>query len=185
MAAQIDESEFKIQFTRRALIALIVPLIIEQILGILMGIVDIMMVSGPGDAAVSGVSLVDMLCALFSNMFGALATGGAVLRVQDHEVLLRRAGGGERRDFCDAVVHPRLLLRFDGGGGAGADSHLYSQRVCDFSVDAGVCSAERDEGDGGREVRHGRFDGVDVCVPRAAVVGAEHGRGRRMVCDDR
>ncbi|MBQ9718659.1 MAG: polysaccharide biosynthesis C-terminal domain-containing protein, partial [Clostridia bacterium] len=78
-AEKIDEREFKIQFTRRALVALIVPLIIEQILGILMGIVDTMMVSGLGDAAVSGVSLVDMLCALFINMFGALATGGAVV----------------------------------------------------------------------------------------------------------
>ncbi len=78
-AAQVDESSFKIQFTRRALVALIVPLIIEQVLGILMGIVDTMMVSGLGDAAVSGVSLVDMLCALFINMFGALATGGAVV----------------------------------------------------------------------------------------------------------
>ena len=77
--AQVDESEFKIQFTRKALLALIVPLIIEQILGILMGVVDTMMVSGLGDAAVSGVSLVDMLCALFINMFGALATGGAVV----------------------------------------------------------------------------------------------------------
>ena len=78
-AEKIDEREFKIQFTRRALVALIVPLIIEQILGILMGIVDTRMVSGLGDAAVSGVSLVDMLCALFINMFGALATGGAVV----------------------------------------------------------------------------------------------------------
>jgi len=78
-AAKVDERDFKIQFSRQALIALIVPLIIEQMLGLLMGIVDTMMVSGLGDAAVSGVSLVDMLCALFINMFGALATGGAVI----------------------------------------------------------------------------------------------------------
>ncbi|MGN1345427.1 MAG: MATE family efflux transporter [Eubacteriales bacterium] len=79
MAAKVDERELKIQFGRQALLALIVPLIIEQILGVLMGIVDTMMVSGLGDAAVSGVSLVDMLCALFINVFGALATGGAVM----------------------------------------------------------------------------------------------------------
>lgn len=78
-AARIDESSFKIRFSGRMLLALIVPLIVEQTLGLLMGIVDTMMVSGLGDAAVSGVSLVDMLCALFINMFGALATGGAVI----------------------------------------------------------------------------------------------------------
>ena len=76
-----DEREFKIQFTRKALALLIVPLIIEQTLGLLMGIVDTMMVSGLGDAAVSGVSLVDMLCALFINMFSALATTAPSVRV--------------------------------------------------------------------------------------------------------
>ncbi len=78
-AARVDEDSFKIRFPRRMLLALIVPLIIEQTLGLLMGIVDTMMVSGLGDAAVSGVSLVDMLCALFINMFSALATGGVVI----------------------------------------------------------------------------------------------------------
>ncbi len=77
--ARVDETTFKIRFTGRMLVALIVPLIIEQVLGILMGIVDTMMVSGLGDAAVSGVSLVDMVNALFINVFGALATGGAVV----------------------------------------------------------------------------------------------------------
>ncbi len=76
---KVDESQFKIQFPPKVLFALIIPLIIEQLLSILMGIIDTMMVSGLGDQAVSGVSLVDMLCMLFINIFGALATGGAVI----------------------------------------------------------------------------------------------------------
>ena len=102
MTARMDEREFKIQFTRKALAALIVPLIIEQMLGLLMGIVDTMMVSGLGDAAVSGVSLVDMLCALFINMFGALATGGAV-------VASRAIGAGDPQKARRSAVGLMLI----------------------------------------------------------------------------
>lgn len=58
---------------------LIFPLIIEQFLGISVGMVDTMMISSVGESAVSGVSLVDMLNILFINIFAALATGGAVV----------------------------------------------------------------------------------------------------------
>ncbi len=74
-----EEETFAIRFSNRALLALLLPLIAEQFLSILMGIMDTIMVSSLGDAAVSGVSLVDMLFVLFINIFGALATGGAVI----------------------------------------------------------------------------------------------------------
>ncbi len=73
------EAEFKLRFSDKALWTLILPLIVEQFLGTLMGIADTVMVSSQGDAAVSGVSLVDMIFVLFFNIFSALATGGAVV----------------------------------------------------------------------------------------------------------
>lgn len=73
------ENDFKVKFTTSALFALVLPLVVEQFLGTLMGIADTVMVSSQGDAAVSGVSLVDMIFVLFFNIFSALATGGAVV----------------------------------------------------------------------------------------------------------
>ena len=46
-------------FDNRALAALIIPLIIEQLLAILVGMADSIMIANVGEAAVSGVSLVD------------------------------------------------------------------------------------------------------------------------------
>ena len=46
------------------------------------GMVDTMMVSSVGEAATSGVSLVDMVNTLFINIFAAVATGGAVVSSQ-------------------------------------------------------------------------------------------------------
>lgn len=69
-------------FSNKNLIRLIVPLAIEQGLAILVGMADSMMVSSAGEAAISGVSLVDMINAIALNLFAALATGGAVVTSQ-------------------------------------------------------------------------------------------------------
>lgn len=69
-------------FTTKYLYKLIIPLIIEQILAVTVGMADTMMVSSVGEAAVSGVSLVDMINVLIINIFAALATGGAVISSQ-------------------------------------------------------------------------------------------------------
>ena len=66
-------------FSNRALRALIIPLVLEQILGLTVGMADSIMVSIAGEAAVSGVSLVDSINILLTNLFSSLATGGAVV----------------------------------------------------------------------------------------------------------
>ena len=74
-----EENDFAVRFSNGTLLALLLPLVAEQFLSILMGIMDTVMVSSLGDASVSGVSLVDMIFILFINIFNALATGGAVI----------------------------------------------------------------------------------------------------------
>lgn len=66
-------------FTRTQLIKLLAPLIVEQILTVLVGMADVVMVAAVGEAAVSGVSLVDSISILIIQIMGAMATGGAVV----------------------------------------------------------------------------------------------------------
>ena len=69
-------------FSNKQLQKLIYPLIIEQILAITVGMVDTIMISYAGEAAMSGVSLVDMINTLMINIFIAVSTGGAVILSQ-------------------------------------------------------------------------------------------------------
>ncbi len=66
-------------FSNRALLLLILPIIAEQFLNALMGMVDSMMVSNVGSAALSGVSLVDSVNNLVIQAFNALATGAVII----------------------------------------------------------------------------------------------------------
>lgn len=66
-------------FTNKNLKNLIVPLIIEQLLVLLVGIADTLMVSYAGEAAVSGVSLVNQLNNVFLYIFNALTFVGAIV----------------------------------------------------------------------------------------------------------
>lgn len=65
-------------------------------LSITVGLADTIMVSSVGEAAVSGVSLVDMLNVLIINIFAALATGGAV-------VVAQLLGARQNRRACNAA----------------------------------------------------------------------------------
>lgn len=69
-------------FSNLDLKRMIVPLFLEQLLAMLVGAADTFMVSYAGDAAVSGVSLVNMAVTIFIYLFTALAAGGAVVASQ-------------------------------------------------------------------------------------------------------
>ena len=91
-------------FSNRELANLIGPLVIEQLLAVFVGMADSIMVANVGEAAVSGVSLVDNIMILIINIFAALATGGAVVAGQyigrKDEKSCAAAGSG----------HPQLRL---------------------------------------------------------------------------
>jgi putative MATE family efflux protein len=69
-------------FTKKELKTLLIPLVIEQILTGLMGIADTFMVSNVGEAAISGVSLVDSINMLVVYFFSSLAAGGSIVCAQ-------------------------------------------------------------------------------------------------------
>ncbi len=77
-----DRSKIDFQnllFDRNALMKLLIPLMAEQLLNTLMGMMDTIMVSRCGSAAISAVSLVDSINVLVIQVFAALATGGTII----------------------------------------------------------------------------------------------------------
>lgn len=66
-------------FPSKDLKNMILPLFLEQLLVMLVGMADILVVSYAGEAAVSGVSLVNQFNTIFIYLFTALASGGAVV----------------------------------------------------------------------------------------------------------
>lgn len=66
-------------FSDRALRDMIAPLLLEQLLMMLVGIADTFVISSAGEAAVSGVSLVNQFNTIFIYLFTALSSGGAVI----------------------------------------------------------------------------------------------------------
>ena len=66
-------------FSNRDLRKLLIPLMVEQLLNSMMGMVDSMMVSNIGGAAISAVSLVDSINVLVIQLLSALATGGTIV----------------------------------------------------------------------------------------------------------
>lgn len=69
-------------YSNRALLYLFLPLLVEYALEFFVGLADSIMVASLGEAAISGVSLVDFLMQFLIFSFSALATGGAVVAGQ-------------------------------------------------------------------------------------------------------
>lgn len=91
-----NEEKKKRLFSKEDLKKLIIPLLFEQALAITVGMADTMMISNAGEAAVSGVSLVDMFNNLIISVLAALATGGAVVTSQ-------YLGAGKPREACKSA----------------------------------------------------------------------------------
>ncbi len=90
-------------FTDRQLVALMWPLVLEQLLAIAVGMADSLMVATVGDAAISAVSLVDSISNLMIYIFSAMATGGAAVAGQ-------YIGLKQRDDACSAGQQLIALL---------------------------------------------------------------------------
>ena len=73
-----SEKEYSL-FTNKDILQLVIPLFFEQLLFLLVGSADTLMVAGLGEASISAVSLVDMFNHCISSIIFAMATGGAVV----------------------------------------------------------------------------------------------------------
>ena len=88
--------EKQLLFTKRQIAAIILPLLLQNLLSIAIGMADSIMVSNKGEAAFAGVSLVNSLDAVLVTLFGALTSGGSVV--------LAQAMGRKDRDYaCKAA----------------------------------------------------------------------------------
>lgn len=75
----IQNKDMNTLFSGKDLRKLIMPLIIEQLLIVLVGMADVLMVATLGEAAVSGVSLVDSVNQLILQVLFAMTAGGTVV----------------------------------------------------------------------------------------------------------
>ncbi len=100
-----DKSDYKLLFTNKQLILIIIPLLLESLLGIAVGMVDTIMVSSVGESAVSGVSLVDSINVLFVGVFTSLATGGYV-------IISQALGRNKTKEACEYSNQMVLSITF-------------------------------------------------------------------------
>ena len=121
----IDRSHYL--FDNQALVSLIVPLIIEQLLTVLVGMADSIMVANVGEAAVSGVSLVDQIMVLLINIFAALEDSTLDRKIKIRHVSLRRSSCGLWDLFPLSLQH--LYMRANIGFCMGCSDRL-RQMLC-------------------------------------------------------
>ena len=123
-------------FTQAELLKLTGPLLVEQLLAVTVGMADTMMVSRCGEAAISGVSLVDMINNLIIVLFAALATGGAVV--------ISQYLGAQEQEHANNSSGQLILLSALLGAGIGLLCFVLARpmiRLCYGSIEADVLEA--------------------------------------------
>ncbi len=125
-------------FTQSQLLKLTWPLLVEQLLEVTVGMADTMMVSRCGEAAISGVSLVDMINNLIIVLFAALATGGAVV-VSQFWAQGSRRGRQSAGSCCCSAACPVLVVALLLCAGRPMIRLFYGSIDADV-LDAGVCT---------------------------------------------
>lgn len=108
-------------FSNQMLIKLIIPLVIEQALAVLVGMADGVMVSSVGEAAISGVSLVDMINNVVLTLFAGLATGGVVITSQ--------YPGAQQKENARLSAAQVVLMAFLAGLGAMALCLVFAKPI--------------------------------------------------------
>ena len=97
-------------YPTRALFALLIPIVIEQLLNSFMGMVDTMMVSSVGSEAISAVSLVDSISNLVIQVFSAMATGASIICSQYIGGKDEKGANKAARQVCLTVFTISVLL---------------------------------------------------------------------------
>lgn len=109
------------RFTNKKLIALMLPLAVDQLLNSFMGTVDTLVVSNLGSAAISAVSLVDSINILVVQAFFALASGGTV--VCSHYL------GCEKKERATNAARQLLFITFAMSLVIAIACHLFSDQL--------------------------------------------------------
>ena len=77
-----DKTKKALLFSNKDLVKIVVPMMLQNILATVVGMIDSVMVAGIGEAAVSGVSLINSLDVVLITFFASMAVGGTVVVAQ-------------------------------------------------------------------------------------------------------
>lgn len=120
---QVNENK-KEFFSNQDIKNMIIPLLLEQLFVMLVGLADTFMVSYAGEAAVSGVSLVNMFNTIFIYLFTALASGGAVV--------VSQYIGNQNREGSNLAAGQLLMISTVISVGISAVCFLWDRQILSF-----------------------------------------------------
>ena len=115
------ESPKQQMFSNKMLVGMLVPLLMERILGMLVGTVDSVMVSSVGEAAISAVALVNSICQVALTVFAALNAGGGIV--------ISQYVGAKRMDMAKRSAGQATLLSVAASGIVALVCVLFSRQI--------------------------------------------------------